>query len=621
MPSRLLNIIAGFLLAIMFFTALSTIPKESFTFDETAHVAAGYSYLTQRDYRLNPEHPPLVKDLAALPLLFQNLNFPKQDPSWVQKEPIRWWFQFDFANKFLYHSGNNPDKILFFAKLPMLFILIFLGWFLFWWTKKEFGPKTAIFSLLLFTFSPEFIAHGKLITTDVAASLGVVLTTYFWLKFLRKPNAKSIISAGLIFGLAMLLKFSLVLLVPFLGIITIIYALLKKENVFKYAGFAILAGLIGFIFIVYPVYQFHISNYPIEKQISDTVATLENSPMGPLKELDIFMAKTPILRPFGQYLLGLLMATQRTASGNTVYFLGMIKAGGWWYYFPVLYLLKVPLAFHILTLISLILTLSFSRRDKSLLHPPSFRQQKAKVEKRAKFSLTSLHSGIRKPFWVNFDTLAKRAKEWITNQFTVFAMMVFLLIYWITSISGNLNIGIRHILPTFPFTYILVSLGIVYSFEQIKKPALKKAGALFIGFLMAFYVASSIKAYPFYLSYFNELAGGEENGYKVAVDSNYDWGQDLKRLAKWIKENNIEKIKIDYFGGGDLPYYLGEKAENFDRFSGPQKGWLAISITQLQGGKAKPVEGFDGPAGYYSWLDKYTPVAKIGYSIFIYYIK
>src|SRR3989344_5819341 len=105
------NLIAGVLLFIMFLLALFSIQGDSFTFDETAHIGAGYSYLTQKDYRLNPEHPPLIKDLAAFPLLFLGLNFPKDDPAWRQTEAPPWWMQFDFASVFLYKSLNNPDQI------------------------------------------------------------------------------------------------------------------------------------------------------------------------------------------------------------------------------------------------------------------------------------------------------------------------------------------------------------------------------------------------------------------------------------------------------------------------------------------------------------------------------
>ena len=608
MPNRTTNIIAGILLAIMFFTAFFSQLSDSATMDELAHIPAGYSYLTQKDFRINPEHPPLVKDLSAIPLLFLNLNFPKNHPSWYKDVNSQWWF----GSEFLYHSGNNPDQIIFWSRIPMILLLIFLGWLLFKFTKTFFGNKVACLTLILFAFCPTFLAHGRLVTTDVAAALGVVLATYFWLNFLKNPTKKNILFAGLIFGVSMLFKFSLALLIPFFAVITICYAGFLKKSLLKYIAFAILVGIIGIVFIIWPVYQFHILNYPAEKQLSDTVQILESSPMGPLKNLCIWMADKPQIRALGHYLLGLLMATQRTAFGNTVYFMGMISASGWWFYFPVVYVLKIPLAFHILTLIALLWAACV----------------------------------IKAPFWVK---PISRSKGWILEHFPEFSMMVFLGIYWLTSISGNLNIGVMHILPTLPFTYILVCLGIVKMIESInpapfdskrcgvplkkrnrsplahcfscsQKISTKKMATSFISVLLGWYMISSLSCFPYYLSYFNEIGGGYKGGYKYVVDSNYDWGQDLKRLKKWVETNNVEKIKIDYFGGGDVEYYLGEKWEKFDPKSGPQKGWLAISATLLQGGKGNAVPGFNQPTGYYRWLEQYEPIARAGTSIFIYHI-
>jgi len=578
MSDRTTKFIAGLLLFIMFFLAFTSYLGDSATMDELSHIPAGYSYLTQKDFRINPEHPPLIKDLAAIPLLFLNLNFPKDSPAW-QGINEQWWFGWEF----LYNSGNNPDRILFWARLPMICLLVFLGWFIFWWMKNEFGNKIALLTLTFFSFCPNFLAHGRLVTTDVGATLGVVMATYFWLRFLRNPSKKNIILAGLILGISMLFKFSLVLLIPFFGIITIVYAALKKENLLRFIGLSLLIGVIGIVFVILPIYQFHLLNYPPEKQLSDTKFILESSPMGPLKNFCIWMADKPGIRSLGHYLLGLLMATQRTAFGNTVYFMDMISASGWWYYFPIIYFLKTPIAFHILTLISLILISVF----------------------------------IEKPFWIESK---KRIKDWILNHFTEFSMLVFLAIYWLTSLLGNLNIGVRHILPVFPFTYVLVSLGLNSGLNKIKTPEFKKAGVYLMIILVIFYVGSSLSAFPYFLSYFNEIAGGPKNGYKYVVDSNYDWGQDLKRLKKFVEEKKIAKIKVDYFGGGDVKYYLGDRWEKFDPKSGPQKGWLAISATLLQGGRGNPVPGFNQPTGYYRWLDNYQPVARAGTSIFIYFI-
>jgi len=573
------NLIAFALLSIMLVTACLSYLNDSTTMDELAHISAGYSYLSQQDFRINPEHPPLIKDLAALPLMFLNLNFPSDSPAWTDDINGQWELGWDF----LYNSNNNADQILFWSRLTMVLTLVFLAWFLFFWVKKEFGNKLALFVLTLFSFSPSFIAHGRLVTTDVGATLGFVLALYFWLKFLRNPSKKNVIVAGLIFGFAMLLKFSLILLLPLFVIITLVYVSLNKKNLLKYIWLSLLVGVIGTVFVILPVYQLHVLNYPVERQLADTVALLESSPLGPLKDIVVWMADKPVLRSLGQYFLGLMMATQRTLFGNTVYFMGMVSASGWWYYFPVVYILKVPLGFHVLALIALLMSLL----------------------------------AIKEPLWVRTK---ERLKECILNNFTAFSMMMFLLIYWASSIIGSLNIGLRHILPVFPFTYILVGLALKYGIEKITLLKLKRALNWLVIVLLGWYVLASLNAYPHYLSYFNEIAGGTDNGYEYVVDSNYDWGQDLKRLNWYLEENNIERIKVDYFGGGDLNYYLGDKWERLDALSGPQEGWLAISATLLQGGKGNPVPNFTNPASYYNWLDDYEPVARVGKSIFIYNI-
>ncbi len=584
-PPLLLIILMGSL-------AFFSMKEDSATMDELSHIPAGYSYLSQKDYRINPEHPPLIKDISALPLLTLKLNFPKDCPCWKRGINEQWWF----GNEFLFKSGNDADKIIFLARLPMIIILIILGILIFIFAEEFFNYKVALLSLLFFAFSPNFIAHGRLVTTDVGASLGVVLATLFWIKFLKNPTVKNIILAGISFGIALLLKFSSILLVPFFGIITLLYIFLFSEkkiksllkNIFRYLIFSLLIALIAIIFLIWPIYQFHILNYPKEKQLKDTQWLLLSNPWKPLKNLCIKMISIPFMRPFAHYLLGLLMATQRVASGNTVYFMGMVSASGWWYYFPIVYILKVPLAFHILTLISLFLMVLF----------------------------------IQKPFW---KKPFLRVYWWIKNHFVETAMLLFLAIYWITSISGNLNIGVRHILPTFPFLYILVSLGIVKGTKEIKNAFIKKIFLAFVGILLIWYTFSSLSAFPYYLSYFNELGGGIDKGYQFVVDSNYDWGQDLKRLKSWVKENNINKIYVDYFGGGDVKYYLGDKWRPWKGTNPPTQfpkgNYLAVSATLLQGGRGNPTPDFNQPTGYYRWLDKYKVVARAGTSIFIYYIK
>lgn len=584
MSNRNTNIVATCLLFFVFWLAVFSILDDSATMDEIAHLPAGYSYLTQKDMRLNPEHPPLIKDLSALPLLFiKNINFPSEIKEWKEDINGQWGFGFNF----LYRSGNPADEMLFLARIPMILVLILLGFFIFRWAKQAFGNRAAILALFLFSFSPTLLAHGRLVTTDIAATLGVVLSTYFWLKFLRNPTKQNVIFAGLIFGVTMLFKFSLILLLPFLAILTLIYALLNSRTkyitkIIKYFVLALLVGIIGMVFIVWPVYKYHLLNYPVERQIRDTQFILSDVGVSKtLTKVNLFLASKPILRPFGQYLLGLLMAIRRTASGNTTYFLGEISNRGWFNYFLVVYFIKETLAFHIILLIAVLYA--------------AYR--------------------IKKPFW---QKTFQRTKEWLKDHYTEFAMLLFVGIYWVVSLSSNLNIGVRHLLPVFPFTILLAS-SIISSWLR---PPFLLARKFFLVIILLWQAYSVLAIYPHFLAYFNELVGGPDKGYLYVVDSNLDWGQDLKRLKKWTDENNIDKLYVNYFGGGDAQYYLKEKYAPWGGTRDPQElpegSYLAVSATLLQGGRGQPVQGFNQTTGYYRWLDGHNPIAKIGYSIFVY---
>lgn len=568
MTKKISNLIAILLLLFMLVVAILSMRDESAIMDEVAHIPAGYSYLTQRDMRLNPEHPPLLKDLSAIiPSLFmKDINFPDDLNAWQNKVNGQWNFGFNF----LYNSDNNADKIIFWSRIPMLLILLILGFYIFCWTKELFGPKTGLFALFLFSFSPTFIAHGRYVTTDVGAAAAFFIATYYFVKYLKNSSNKNLILAGITFGIAQLIKFSLFLLVPTFGLLLLIWIIAAKKRFWKHVWKFTLILIIGYL-LIYPVYLFHVANYPAEKQISDTDYHASHFPFKGIRKPLVWMAKTPILRPYAQYFLGLFMVFQRATGGNTTFFLGDVTNKGWHHYFPIVYAIKTPLALHILTIIALLF-------------------------------------------------LAWRIPK---KRFPELAMLIFIIIYWAFSIKSNLNIGVRHVLPTFPFIYILISGQIKRIFDYVKGKKLFRILRFALCILLIWYAFSSLSIFPYYLTHFNELIGGAKNGYKYVTDSNLDWGQDLKRLAKWVDENNIKKIKVDYFGGATVEYYLGDKFERWWADRNPQEAknsWLAVSATFLQQNQAIPTKGWVQPTDYYMWLYKYEPVIVIGNSIFVYYI-
>ncbi|MDP1629719.1 MAG: glycosyltransferase family 39 protein, partial [bacterium] len=358
----LINFTVGALMIVMFFLMLGSIKDDVPIVDEVPHIGAGYSYLAKRDSRMNPEHPPLIKNLAAAPLMFLNLNSPFKTGAWERgmRDAGQWYFGRDL----LFTVGNNPQKIMFWSRLPMILLTILLGLLIFKWSRELFGNLTALVILAFYAFSPTFLAHGRFVTTDLGAAIGVFAATYYFWRFLKKPSAKNIFWAGIVFGLAQLTKYSVVLLIPFFAGAAIIWIIVRSrrqppvDSILKYGakifGGLILVGLIGSALAIWPVYQFQIQDYPPERQLEDAASLLSSFGFRPAVDSNLWLISQPIFRAFGQYLLGLLMVFQRAAGGNTTYFLGEVSATSWWYYFPAVYLLKETLALHILTLTALI---------------------------------------------------------------------------------------------------------------------------------------------------------------------------------------------------------------------------------------------------------------------------
>lgn len=607
MSKKIVYSLAALLLVFMASSAYSSLLDDSAIMDEVAHLPAGYSYVAKMDMRLNPEHPPLIKDLAGgavwlySKITGQSINFPENIPAWQTALNGQWDFGFDF----LYNEGNNADQMLYLARLPMIAVLLLLGFYVFKWTRELAGSAAALLALFLYSFSPTFLAHGRFVTTDVAATAAIFIASYYFVRWLKAPSVKNLIIAGLVFGLAQLAKFSVFLLVILFVFVVLVWIYLKTreskrsgqpawpalgKHAWKYFGGLIMLFGIGYIFIVWPVYYFHVANYPVDRQIQDARANLQSFGMRPIAELIIWLSGVPVFRALAQYGLGLAMVLQRAVGGNTAYFLGEISNTGSKLYFPVVYLLKETLTLHLLTLLALI------------------------------YGLWQFIKG-RFYRWSDLNSLAQR-------NIAQLLMLAFVALYWYSSLKSTLNIGVRHILPTFPFVFVLVSQQISLWLEKnsVDRARLRQSLKYFLlAILLLWQAISVVSVFPSFLAYFNESVGGASQGYKYVTDSNLDWGQDLKRLADWTQKNNASSIYVDYFGGGLPQYYLnnkflpwwGERSPQIIKKSG---GWLAISATFLQGGRGDLAPGFTDKWGYYRWLDEYAPAAVIGHSIFVYHI-
>jgi hypothetical protein len=588
-----------FLIALVM--AITSLWDDSFIVDEIPHVGAGYSYITKGDMRLNPEHPPLAKDLAGLILSILPIKINKEvflTPYWTTDTNGQWYF----GRTLIYNYTSNVDLVTRSVKISMLLFFTLSAWLIYKWTREQYNELAGFIAILLFSFSPTILAHSRFVTTDIPALFGAILGIYFFIKYLEKQNLKRFWFAAATFGIAQLTKFSMVLLVPLFLLITIVWCIAYSYSfknhiiqVFK----SILLMAAGIIIIVWPVYTLHTINYPPEKQKNDTTINLSSYGNRLLADPVIWASDKQIIRPLAYYATGILMVNQRSIGGNTTFFLGEVRNYAWKHYFPVVYAIKEPLPFWFLTIIIL---LYLTTKTKFLI----------------------------------LDFKFIKFRQWLQKYFVEFSMLLWLAIYWYLSINANLNIGVRHLLPTYGFVFILLAGQLSKIIENWKpKQSIKelvieknltkiKLISILIVVLLAWYIYEAFAVYPYYLTYFNQIAGGPSGGYRYVVDSNLDWGQDLKRLAKWVDKNNINKIYLDYFGWADQTYYLKDKfvwihswtfKDSLDFLKqNPQGGYIAVSASFYMGSREKPETS-------YAWLDSYAPIAKIGNSIFIWYIK
>ncbi len=594
---------AAAMLALMAVLMFTSAWDDTPTSDDNVSIASGYSYLRKAEYRLEPQNPPLIKDLSALPLLFMWLHEPWNQKGWGKAlgdendpDPL--------GREFLFNSGNNADAILYAAKAPLILLTVAFGGVLFWWTRKEFGSFVALLTIFLYTFSPTFLAHGRSITTDVGSTAGFFIGTIALLRFLKDPSWKNVVLAGLAMGFAFLTKFSTIALVPIALILAVLWVLVhakpsprsvfrrrKLSNgisviVFRARPVSVVCGLLAHYvartvciiaiayIVIYPVYLLHVWNYAPELQLAEArIHRVRYDLHGTARDLVLWASDKPVVRPWAEYFLGLLVALKASRWGQPLFFLGKVHANGLRLYFPMVYLIKEPLAMHVLTVLALLFALSRIRR-------PIFQ------------------------------------RAWLAKHFTELAFLFVLGIYWAALIRSHMNIGVRHLLPAFPLTYVLVANQIALFYRSAsERPIAAWVFRLVLGALLAWQAISVVRVYPAYLAYFNEIAGGPDGGWRYVNDSNLDWGQDFKRLSKFVEQRGISSIHADLFGPADPAYYLKQRYQGPVGCAQPPKGWVAVSAMIYAGAPWNP------ECDYRRWLPEDKLVTKIGYSIFVFHVE
>lgn len=528
-------VVGMFLLLTFLGQGLVFIGANSQTYDEAIHLAAGYSYLAKRDFRLGPEHPPLLRELSALPVyLVYRLPFDPDPEQWRRGD------EWPIGQDFLYGSSLSADRILALSRIPNLLLGAVLVALIGWWAYRLWGWSAAVVGMALAALEPNLVAHSSLVTTDLGATLFTFLTLYLLWEYVLSPSSWLLAATGISLGLALVSKYSTILLVGILGVVIAAHVLLGGSLPLPWAGRSTVLN-------------------KVRGRLMEAATVLVLI----LSFAALVIPPTYFFQGFAPWWAGLQYFLTIAEEGRPAFFFGAYAQDGWWSYFPVAFLVKTPVGSLLLILGALVLPwagVPLGRREAIfLLGPVAF----------------------------------------------LFAAVI----------PAKVNIGLRHILPVYPFLFVFASRLATLQFRQ------GWLALLLLGLSLALTGLSSLCAVPHQLAYFNELVGGPGEGYRYLSDSNVDWGQDLKGVKDYMEQEGLETIYLSYFGSAPPPYYgiryqelpaPGKRQHSSEVLpSGLPKEVLAISVVCLQGVWFEEKD-------LYRWLYQRTPVAKIGYSIFVY---
>lgn len=555
LPSALVTGLVALLLAAQWWLGVSATRELGVTTDELVHVTGGFSYWKFNDYRLQPENGNLPQRLAGLPWVLDGARMDITGPdshAWPESDV---WH---IGHAFFFRTGNNTDYLLLLSRAVMALTGTALGLLIFAWSRALWGDAGGLLSLALYAFCPNFLAHAPLATSDVTMTLCLLAACGAFWRQTRSLDGQSLTASVLATALATVAKFSFGLLLPIFALITLVRLASAEPLRVRFGRGRELQtcqGKLGAILAVAVVHG-----------IAAWIAIwacfgFRFSAVGPGMpvQTDFFWPWSVVLPAQGFWHRFLTLAhdwrllpdafldgfgTVLHASAERGAFLnGEYSNTGWAWFFPYSFLVKTPLS---------------------------------------QLAAFVLAGGTAAAVW--WQHRNGRWSRLRAELYRFTPLLALFAVYWAVSIQTHLNIGHRHILPIYPV--LLIGAGLLWRAGSSRLPAV-------LAVLLVFGNAvESATVRPSYLAYFNSLAGGPENGWRHLVDSSLDWGQDLPRLASWLKQEakQGERVYVSYAGSDDFRYegIRARELASVYNFNQPREwyelepGLYCISATALQ---------------------------------------
>ncbi len=531
-----------FLLWAFFAQVVLAGPHLSLTADEPVHMAQGYVYWTRGDFRFAwaVAQPPLPDALAGIGLLLQPGPVVEKLDGWTDGNHSL------FVSAFLHWYGPGPalEAATFVARFPITLVALIGAAFVYRWAREQFGRRGGWLALFLFAFDPNLLAHSGLATTDVLLTVWGFIGVYAATRWAATHRWKWGLLSGLALGLALASKTSGFFPAGIVGLLALTWALEEFRRQKTLSVWLRWAGRMTLLLAVatltlWALYGFELQPYP-----------------------------------FATHLLLWQMLRKHAIEGHAAFLMGQVGQHGWWYYYPVAFLLKTPLP-------SLIL------------------------------------------FGVALTTLIRSPQQAWRQR----SLWLYPLLYAVPTLFSTIAIGYRYLLPALPFLFVLTgcvtTLRIMHHASRFTHHALRFTPYTLLSWL----AIGTLCLFPHHLTFFNELAGGPRGGHRYLVDSNLDWGQSFKALREWLQKHNIKETPyISFYTYADPALYgvsfhpyrptssSSPTSYTSIRLSArfdPAPGLYVISATMLQGVMV-------GDPSNYDWFRHREPVARPGVALFVY---
>lgn len=529
--------------------------EKSTTADELAHVTGGYTFNHWQDFRLHPENGILPQRWQALPATVRGAAFPPLDtPAWRKSEV---WLT---GYAFFYQSGNDPAALLFPARAMNSLFGAALVLLVYYWSRELWGEAGALVSAAFCALCPTMLAHSGLATSDMGMAFFLLAAAGAYWRHLHDGRGRTWWLSALLLGLAAVTKYTAVLLLPLAVVMAAVRIFDPAPLTLGGATFRTPPGRLGGIIastaaqglvavaVVWAFFGFRYSAFnPALPPGEFNLPWALMLSFGGLKAQVIEFCRSWHLLPEG-WLYGLAFVLKH-AEARAAFLDGNYSIYGWVSFFPKTFLYKTPPAL-----------------------------------------LAGLAISVGLLAWRFRSPAGSRLGGHLYRVAPLWALFV---AYWVFSLTSHLNIGHRHILPTYPVLYILTgALGWAMMRTWTNS---RRTGVVFglgVAGLLGWQTATAAQIHPHYLAYFSPLAGGPAKGYQHLVDSSLDWGQDLPTLQKWLETSRrpAERVYLSYFGTDEPARYVPEavllpRLPGFDRprpWYWFEPGLYAISATMLQ---------------------------------------